>query len=84
MYELPKDFSVSDDNVHSVYELPKDFSVSDDNDEVRESSDNDEVRESSDNDLYAQNVRASPTRCDVSDVPACVKTPCALKAISYR
>ncbi|MFZ0011084.1 MAG: hypothetical protein WAL97_04130 [Halobacteriota archaeon] len=73
VYELPKDFSVSNDKVRSVYELPKDFSVS---------SGNDEVRELSDNDLQAQHVRASPTRCDVSDVPACV-TPCALKAISY-
>jgi hypothetical protein len=82
VYELPKDFSVSNDKVRSVYELPKDFSVSNDNDEVPELSDNDEVRELSDNDLQAQHVRASPTRCDVSDVPACV-TPCALKAISY-
>ncbi|MGB7901031.1 MAG: hypothetical protein WCG09_01085 [Halobacteriota archaeon] len=53
MYELPKDFSVSYDDVRSVYELPKDFSVSYDDDEVRELSDNDEVRELSDNDLQA-------------------------------
>ncbi|MGA3200037.1 MAG: hypothetical protein ABSD89_11630 [Halobacteriota archaeon] len=58
MYELPKDFSVSYDDVRSVYELPKDFSVS--YDDVRSvyelpkdfsvSYDNDEVPELSDND----------------------------------
>jgi hypothetical protein len=91
VYELPKDFSVPYDNERAVYELPKDFSVPYDNERAvyelpKDFSvpyDNDEVRELSDNDLQAQCIRASPTRCNVSYVPACI-TSHAFKAISYR
>ena len=79
VYELPKDFSVSNDN-RSVYELPKDFSVSNDDDEV-ELSDNDEVDELSDNDLQAHWVHASPTRGNMSYVPACITLDAYLSSI---
>ena len=85
VYELPKDFSVCDDN-RSVYELPKDFSVCDDNRSAYElpkdfsvCDDTDEVGELSDDDLQAP-VRAGPTCCDMSYMPTCI-TPTRLTLI---
>jgi hypothetical protein len=68
VYELPKDFGVSYDNVR---ELSDNGEVRESDDgEVRESDDG-EVRES-DDDLEVPHARGYQTRCNMSYVPACV------------